>query len=135
MEKRIYAFKHELCMYFGPAVRFAVLIAGLMALVVAGFTNIAKAEGASSENLYQGLNSDGQLIVDTMKKKVPDIYALCTTGEGNVRNKVIAVTTYLASARKLNGEPWAAGDATTPYFQKYCEELAEAEIDKELAMP
>jgi len=41
MEKRIYAFKHELWMYFGPALRFSVLIAGLMALVVAGFTNIA----------------------------------------------------------------------------------------------
>ncbi len=41
MEKRLYAFKHELWMYFGPAVRFVVLIAGLMVLVVAGFIHMA----------------------------------------------------------------------------------------------
>jgi len=40
MEKRFYAFKHELWMYFGPAARFVVLIAGLMVLVVAGIANI-----------------------------------------------------------------------------------------------
>ena len=94
-----------------------------------------RAEGLSSEELHAKLNPDGQLIVATFMKKIPDVYDLCTRGIGTVRNKVIAVTTYLASARKLKGEPWAAGNATQPYFEKLCEELAEAELEKELAEP
>ena len=94
-----------------------------------------RAESPSSEELHAKLNADGQLIVATFMKKIPDVYDLCTRGIGTVRNKVIAITTYLASARKLKGEPWAAGNATQPYFEKLCEELAEAELEKELAEP
>ncbi len=99
------------------------------------FADIQAAEGPSSEELHAKLNADGQLIVATFMKKIPDVYDLCTRGIGTVRNKVIAVTTYLASARKLKGEPWAAGNATQPYFEKLCEEFAEAELEKELAEP
>ncbi|MEO1945067.1 MAG: hypothetical protein ABGY11_12270 [Candidatus Thioglobus sp.] len=94
-----------------------------------------RAEGPSSQELHAKLNSDGQLIVATFMEKKPDAYPLCTRGIGAVRNTVIAITTYLASARKLKGEPWAAGNATQPYFEKLCEELAEAELEKELAEP
>ena len=69
------------------------------------FADVQAAEGPSSEELHAKLNADGQLIVATFMKKIPDVYALCTRGIGTVRNKVIAVTTYLASARKLKGEP------------------------------
>lgn len=62
-----------------------------------------RAKSLSSEKLHAKINPDGQLIVATFMKKIPDVYALCTRDIGIVRNKVVAVTTHLASARKLKG--------------------------------
>lgn len=117
-------------------VRLVFTAMALAAFMIFVATHGARAEDSrGSEEILATLNADGKLIVATMKKKIPDpkLYKICASGEGNVRAKVIAVTTYLASASKLDGEPWTAGDATVPYFRKYCEELAEAELERELA--
>ncbi|MDP7453323.1 MAG: hypothetical protein QGE95_13760 [Arenicellales bacterium] len=135
IKNKTFSYWNRRCVHM--RVRSAFTFAALAAVVIfiASPPTVRAEDSRSSEELLAALNSDGKLIVATMKKKIPDpkLYEICVSGPGNVRAKVIAVTTYLASARKLKGEPWAAGNATTPYFEARCEELAEAELEKDLA--